>query len=825
MAGFSELGLNRLLGALKEGGYDILDLGRGQPSELTIHDLLRARKLFLHIYLEAMEYDKMRGGFHRMDVKQPERLRAEVAGPVDTLLLGYADDYDLDLYVAFQPEARLEPDKVVGAARVSDEALEKALDQGIGLEVQGRGTLGRKKPEIVTAFTPDTIRNFIESRPKLEELRTELEIAGPTRTPEIRERAQEVLWTPRGRVGPRFDISAPSGPVVVGGGLWDEEAADHPARTVSTGFSDGHGGPDFELERSLLAGRRHLFWLEVGEQVPHSIERTHKEIPVKLLPERAELVVALFGFEGELGLTEHDIGTLQVGEDGGVSVLAPAYEPPDVPRDLLHRRLFFPVDAPPAVGDARLRCNIYCDGVLVQSRLVTASVTEDWAKLDHRALDSRLEYSLSRSLHSGQLASLPGADLSIMLNGDGDTHEFRFFGPGDDADSHLKEEAPIPVEDVRAIVGKLRETLRQAAWGKTDEWREGYVPLYDESGSDEQLLRDLLLLAKRGRVAFHKIMEELAGRDVAKFDQLLDDIESRLGATGRIEVAAQPDRFVPAALFYDLEISTAEKLSKFSMCPTFAAALGAKAPLQDCACFQGDCPARSNPLLVCPSGFWGYRHAIGWPVSLENAGSDARGVLEYADAPAVGAAYAEDLELWDEHRARLVEILGKPKVAKTRDQVFAMLRDRDEQILYLYCHGGQTDMEVPWIRIGPKGGPFISRTDLIDRRKEFRGTQNLVFLNGCRTAAMSPEQRFSLVSAFVSFANALGVIGTEITVFEGTASLFAAAFMQSFVLDGKSVGEAVRLARLELLARRNPLGLVYVPFVLGGTELGAAAAA
>jgi hypothetical protein len=55
------------------------------------------------------------------------------------------------------------------------------------------------------------------------------------------------------------------------------------------------------------------------------------------------------------------------------------------------------------------------------------------------------------------------------------------------------------------------------------------------------------------------------------------------------------------------------------------------------------------------------------------------------------------------------------------------------------------------------------------------------------------------------------VNGTEITIFESLACRFAPACLRPF-LRGVRLGEAVRQARLEVLAAQNPLGLVYVPY-------------
>ncbi|HWJ41113.1 MAG TPA: CHAT domain-containing protein, partial [Candidatus Limnocylindrales bacterium] len=89
--------------------------------------------------------------------------------------------------------------------------------------------------------------------------------------------------------------------------------------------------------------------------------------------------------------------------------------------------------------------------------------------------------------------------------------------------------------------------------------------------------------------------------------------------------------------------------------------------------------------------------------------------------------------------------------------------------------------------------------------------------NGCRTTSVTPEEALNLVNPLVTNSGASGVIGTEITVFESLATAFAEAFFEEFVVKKHAAGEAVRRARLQLLKKkRNPLGLVYIPFVLPG---------
>ncbi|HEY3063253.1 MAG TPA: hypothetical protein VGL99_30135, partial [Chloroflexota bacterium] len=95
------------------------------------------------------------------------------------------------------------------------------------------------------------------------------------------------------------------------------------------------------------------------------------------------------------------------------------------------------------------------------------------------------------------------------------------------------------------------------------------------------------------------------------------------------------------------------------------------------------------------------------------------------------------------------------------------------------------------------------------------------FINGCETTGLDPENMLNFVHQFVQRAGACGVIGTEITVVSGLAVRMGLSTVRGF-LNGVAVGDALRQARLELLKDGNPLGLVYIPFVLGSLELVAA---
>jgi hypothetical protein len=85
-----------------------------------------------------------------------------------------------------------------------------------------------------------------------------------------------------------------------------------------------------------------------------------------------------------------------------------------------------------------------------------------------------------------------------------------------------------------------------------------------------------------------------------------------------------------------------------------------------------------------------------------------------------------------------------------------------------------------------------------------------VFLNGCGTLGFSPDALSPFIQKLVEDLGAAGVIGTEITVWEELATEVAQLFLEKF-LDPEcaGAGDALLDVRRSLLAKKNPLGLVY----------------
>jgi hypothetical protein len=256
-----------------------------------------------------------------------------------------------------------------------------------------------------------------------------------------------------------------------------------------------------------------------------------------------------------------------------------------------------------------------------------------------------------------------------------------------------------------------------------------------------------------------------------------------------------------------------------SLCPAFKAALKNRKPLEAEACFQGECPSLGQLKVVCPSGFWGFRHELGIPLSVAD-GDQLVTDIPVTDEIDFKALAHRDLAF----RAKHLDVLQKlrPTVrfsyAEGRDPAIDLLRSTEPHIVYFYCHGGYRERDkLPYLDLG--GAVALTPDYLTAREVCWYDRRPLVFLNGCHTTALTPEIAIHLVNAFLVEARAAGVLGTEVTVFETLAAPFAEHCLREFVA-GTPIGTAIRRARLAILATGNPLGLAYIPFVTSALRLG-----
>jgi hypothetical protein len=592
---------------------------------------------------------------------------------------------------------------------------------------------------------------------------------------------------------------------------------------VNVGFSDP-AEPDRPLpaDMPLPRGTDVYFWMEIGERIEGGIDREVARLPTPFLPDDAVLVVTVHPYVNELELQPGaDVGELNL-HKGVVTVRRqPLGDGLPADSDRLDVRLFFPVRTPKRAGEHRLRCSIYYERNLVQSRVVTVRVMAQ-PEAREGALEARVDFNLARSLRADQLREFEPQALNVFFNQNDDgTHGLRVLG---DFDGVLyKGDAAIPSEELGTLVEQARGSLRLAMYGQTGDYRPTDVyryPPFPDPVPREQLHSNLVMLARRGyRIydAFLQFLTAAGGEDPQ------DVLEKVLEGRRNVQIALKqsPSLVLPTAIIYDIPLDP--DLTEYAICGTFDRALTDGTPLDDTPCFQGQCPSRNAdpPNVVCPSGFWGFRHSLGLPFS---AGETAtlQAVLPVQGDPKLVVNMSTDPGFTRRlaHLQALKSLQPAWDENTTRSETIAALKEQGWHLVYFYCHGGLLG-DTPFLQVGPdpkSKDHNISASALRANKVRWQAPGPLVFINGCETTALEPKRALSFVRGFVQTARASGVIGTEVTNFEPLAAPFAQLFLTDF-LRGIPVGEAVRRARVALLQKGNPMGLIYIPFVVNSLRL------
>ena len=592
---------------------------------------------------------------------------------------------------------------------------------------------------------------------------------------------------------------------------------------VNLGFANrGKPATPLSPRRSLTAGADYWFWVEMGERLRGSAAGARARLDLERLPSEIDLTVVLFTNPRGIAVRERT-GRLHIHTDHSIRVArqpASSRRRPRVRAELLRRRLFFAVTAPTVPGTYRMRCCLYARGVLVQSHDVKVTVEARGRAGASARVSATLDYTLSSSFAPEALAVHGEHRLSVLLNSDGHgTHSFRFFAPA----GEFVQDASFNGGEVQDLIDRARRALRMVSWGSEALWSAGSGPepserhdyRYAQPAQLAQLTTDLARLAIAGYRNYDALVDRIGS----------DDLIALMRRPGIVQLALKEhaSHILPIALLYDHRLDVDGRLESYTLCEQFVREQGR---LANSTCLGGDCPYRDRDRnrVVCPSGFWGFRHEIGVPPTLGTGAAtsgDLPGILECGADPLVLVAVSTDadMELRDQHVRQLRNGLGATSIlyADTREQTLTLLRDAHAHIVYLYGHGGVDD-GAPYMQVGAPS-ERISRATLRSEKVRWTAPRSLVFLNGCHTTDLEPERAIDLVSGFVQTARGSGVIGTEITVFEPLATQFAEICLAE-IAARRSVGAAVRAARLHLLQDQwNPLGLVYIPYAIATLRL------
>lgn len=572
---------------------------------------------------------------------------------------------------------------------------------------------------------------------------------------------------------------------------------------VSTGLCETPGGPVLANDRTLGAGRRYHLFVEVGRELsPGSLDR--EPTPLPPLARGTVLQFVLFGFEGGLRPVDGSQIGLMTLTNRGEAVVS---KQPSGPSG--GKRLHLPFETPPVPGTHRLRCNVYHEQTLLQSRLLEVVVTDQPGRARIGALRVTLDFAALGDLEPDLLSKREPRTLSLLINDNGNgSHGFRFFGTGD-----YVREVSLGAQTLEVLLAQARGELCRASWGdETAPTRDEFSQLTYRYATPSPVLlqEDLVALARRGYKIWDALIDTLAGGD-------WEGLRDRMRLPGRVEIANKESLslLVPAASLYDAPLAYEEP--DLTVCRAFLEALGSH-PVSGLPCFAGHCPSYDDERVVCPSGFWGFRHQIGHQASFTGgAPQDARNqsvVAGQSDAEPtfiVGISTDPGLVLRDGHISRLHAVAGAGwRMATSRTELYSLFKSVQPTVVYLYGHGGG-DKFSPFFEVGNKNDGPIDKPSL-RTRANWQRTHPLVFLNGCHSAALSPDSAFDYAVGFLQVAHASAVVGTEIAVFESLAVTFAEECLQRFVVERRPLGEAVLQSRLALLDRGVPLGLAYLAF-------------
>jgi hypothetical protein len=477
-----------------------------------------------------------------------------------------------------------------------------------------------------------------------------------------------------------------------------------------------------------------------------------------------------------------------------------------------HAYLEIPFRTGTEAGPGALRCTIYHENNAVQSIRV-AFTTGDASRPPDTLIHGTVDYwladdlSLAPELAPRQLSIVTNRSFGASGFPSGGTHTIVVKGQGT---------APVAVNLTEAVatktLGAMRAQLTLITLGQS-----GHDNAYDGDNAAplEQLTANLKQLARLGSVFWQQAVPVLADRTA---------LRPLLKATATIQIARVTETVFPWALIYDYPHSLA---SAWVPCELLRDGTALSAALSS---YQTACPFAERHALntLCPYGFWGFRHLIEQPPSV------VRGLLQTAIPVPRGAQAAAvrsldlDLTLSATHLEDLERCLGPQfKIADCDSQAdfVTALGSPALPLIYFYCHGKTAllgskgvDLAVPYLEIGD--GEVLGAGDLSAWAEDgqwdperWQAVPPLVFINGCHTAALSPEQLVTFVDAFAGV-EAAGVVGTEIAVAQPVAGRFAELFYQHLTTSpgGLPVGQALRRARLDLLAKGNVAGLAYTAF-------------
>jgi hypothetical protein len=495
--------------------------------------------------------------------------------------------------------------------------------------------------------------------------------------------------------------------------------------------------------------------------------------------------------------------------------------------------LFFPV-TPLNIGVAHLRVCVFYKNHLLQSMGVVSFVdgVEGYTQDSPRAY---VETTYSADFaNAGQL---PARGLWLGINESvAGTHTLNIKGSNEALSRDLEHTIENALKQARQALNEVSFEIERDEDGnivnddKTGLPKKKYrfdknnfPRAADESGYIKRFKGDLIELARVGRVLFDAVFGTGAVPTAEEKDVVLplaDKLKKLLRDEQVIQISRLKDLgdIWPWALMYDLSINF-DKVK--DVCLAFrdedGRALPYKEGIKGCKHRNPKTGNHIDSTVVCPYGFWGFRHIIEQPVwpGGKQAFADLKLKITIPVNPVLEMPLAEDLKkIEPDHIANMTAFKFK-SLASLQEIMEALHPDfqrPEPHILYFFCHGKYDAHNNAYLEVGVNEALLPSELD--DWTFRWENSHGLVFINGCHTADLLPKDLSIIMAPFVK-AYASGIIGTEVTVHTFLAREFAQGFFKRLLPNGnpgQKVGAIIRELRLELLMKYNPLGLVYTPY-------------
>jgi hypothetical protein len=475
----------------------------------------------------------------------------------------------------------------------------------------------------------------------------------------------------------------------------------------------------------------------------------------------------------------------------------------------------FNITAPKRPTTAHIRVTVYYEQNALQSLMITASVEGTSSVKTFRALTARVEYCLCGSLRNIE-TTYPARAVNFLTNESTDgTHTFQIVGTNICESFVFGEgEMSTSLRNNRTALLKVCATLNQA--GEPIGYRYDKVT---NRGTREQFVRDVKSLAAAGRNLYADFV-------INKDPSFAEELQGCLSKRAHIQVTAvNSARYVfPWSLVYDRPLLVSDRNV---VCEEFLNSvdcaeegdylvnpLKLSALVETSFCLGIRCPHDGDPNVICPSGFWGYRHVIEQPPSVPvRDGKPLRDLPTHIKTDGTVRMLMtvnQKLVFTQQHYDEVIK-LGQYAVSleTTRTGMFSSLKKNPQpNLVYFYCHGGKEEGSS-FLSVGDN--EKFSPADLVSLRVKLP-TNPLIFINGCRTVELTPDDLLDFVRTF-SWCQAAGVIGTEIPIPESLAREFATQVFQYLVRPQKQqLGAAILSTRLALLGKYNLMGLAYTPY-------------